>query len=112
MGSFAALHPFQLAPRPSRPIVLFGGKNGAGKSTLFEALRVCLYGPLALGTRVSRETYKNYLRDRIHSSPSLLIQPTVASVALEFQYADVEALHTYTVRRSWEQKGEQADGRP
>ena len=104
-GVFRGPPPFQLAPRPSRPIVLFGGKNGAGKSTLFEALRVCLYGPLALGTRVSRETYKNYLRDRIHSSPSLLIQPTVASVALEFQYADVEALHTYTVRRSWEQKG-------
>ncbi len=104
-GVFRSPPPFQLEPRPSRPIILFGGKNGAGKSTLFEALRVCLYGPLALGTRVSRETYTNYLRDRIHSSPSLLIQPTGASVALEFQYADVEALHTYTVRRSWERKG-------
>ena len=104
-GVFRGPRTFQLEPRPSRPIVLFGGKNGAGKSTLFEALRVCLYGPLALGARVSRETYTNYLRDRIHSSPSLLIQPTAASVALEFQYADVEALHTYTVRRSWEQKG-------
>ena len=104
-GVFRGSRTFQLAPRPSRSIILFGGKNGAGKSTLFEALRVCLYGPLALGTRVSRETYRSYLRDRIHSSPSLLIQPTVASVALEFQYADVEALHTYTVRRSWEQKG-------
>lgn len=106
-GTFHGRQTVQLAPRPPRSIILFGGKNGAGKSTLFEAIRLCLYGPLALEGRVSKETYLNYLNGRIHSSPSLLIQPTYAAVTLEFQYADVEALHLYTVTRSWERRSSQ-----
>src|SRR6478735_8069886 len=94
-GLFRGKQTLSLAPRAARPIVLFGGKNGAGKSTLFEAIRLCLYGPGALGKRVSRDEYLRYLDGRIHSSPALLIQPTYASIALEFQYADVEALHMY-----------------
>ena len=103
-GTFRRRQTLPLAPRPSRSIILFGGKNGAGKSTLFEAIRLCLYGPLALEGRVSKETYLNYLDSRIHTSSHLLIQPTYASVTLEFQYADVEALHQYTVTRSWERR--------
>ena len=106
-GVFHGRQTVQLAPRPPCSIILFGGKNGAGKSTLFEAIRLCLYGPLALGGRVSKDAYLNYLDGRIHSSPSLLIQPTYASVTLEFQYADVEALHLYTVTRSWERRSSQ-----
>ena len=106
-GVFHGRQTVQLVPRPPRSIILFGGKNGAGKSTLFEAIRLCLYGPLALEGRVSKDAYLNYLDGRIHSSPSLLIQPTYASVTLEFQYADVEALHLYTVTRSWERRSSQ-----
>lgn len=104
-GVFHGRQTAALAPRPSRPIILFGGKNGAGKSTLLEAIRVCLYGPGSLGSRPSKEAYFTYLDGRIHSSPSLLIQPMFASVAVEFQYADTEALHTYLVTRSWERRG-------
>ena len=68
-GLFRGGHTLQLAPCPARPIVLFGGKNGAGKSTLFEAIRLCLYGPGACGSRISREDYLAYLDGRIHSSP-------------------------------------------
>ncbi len=104
-GLFRGKQVLALAPRAARPIVLFGGKNGAGKSTLFEAIRLCLYGSGALGNRVSRDEYLRYLDGRIHSSPTLLIQPTYASITLEFQYADVEALQTYTVARSWQRHG-------
>ncbi len=94
-----------LTPRPSRPIILFGGMNGAGKSTLLEAVRVCLYGPGALGIPTSKEAYLSYLESRIHSNPTLLLQPMFASVALEFQYAEPDAVHTYRVTRSWERRG-------
>ena len=106
-GVFRGRQTVQLAPRPSRPIILFGGKNGSGKSTLFEAIRVCLYGSNALGARVSKEAYLSYLDGKIHTNPNLLIQPTFASVTIEFQYADVEALYMYTVTRSWERRDSQ-----
>ncbi|MBI3825595.1 MAG: DNA sulfur modification protein DndD [Candidatus Rokubacteria bacterium] len=104
-GVFRGRQTIALAPRPSRPVVLFGGKNGAGKTTLLEAVRLCLYGSGALGARTSKEAYLAYLEGRIHSNPDFLIQPMFASVSVEFQHADVGAVHTYTVTRSWERKG-------
>ncbi len=101
---FRGTQSVSLVPRSDKPIVLFGGKNGAGKSTLLEAIRLCLHGPLALGPRVSREAYHTYLEGRIHSNPNCLIQPTFSSVAVDFQYADVEVIHTYKVTRSWERR--------
>jgi DNA sulfur modification protein DndD len=104
-GAFRGRQTVGLTPRRSRPIILFGGKNGAGKSTLLEAIRLCLYGLGALGSRVSKEDYLAYLERKIHSNPDHLIQANFASVALEFQYADVDAVHTYRVTRSWERRG-------
>lgn len=106
-GLFRGVHTIPLAPKPGRPVILFGGKNGAGKSTLFEAVRLCLYGQKALSGSVSKEAYLSYLNSRIHSNPSLLIQPTVASLALEFNYADAGKIHTYRVTRSWERRATQ-----
>lgn len=106
-GLFRNRHQIHLAPRPSKPIILFGGKNGAGKTTLLEAIRLCLYGPGVLGDRTSKENYLQYLRTRIHSNSNLLIQPTFSSVTLEFQYADVGVIQTYEVTRSWEMRGSQ-----
>ncbi|HWO43443.1 MAG TPA: DNA sulfur modification protein DndD [Candidatus Eisenbacteria bacterium] len=103
-ATFRGSQSVSLLPQSSRPIILFGGKNGSGKSTFLEAIRLCLYGPGALGTAVSREAYLDYLATRIHSNPNALIQPKFASVALEFRYADIEAVHTYKVIRSWEKR--------
>src|SRR4030067_3169678 len=56
-GLYRGEQVLDLAPRTKRetprPIVLVGGHNGAGKTTILEAVRVCLYGRLALGSRVS-----------------------------------------------------------
>jgi hypothetical protein len=49
-----------------------------------------------------KEVYLDYLERRIHSNPTFLIQPTFASIALKFQYAEPGILHTYTITRSWE----------
>jgi DNA sulfur modification protein DndD len=88
-------------------VILFGGKNGAGKSTLFEAVRLCLYGPKAFGGSLSKDAYLSYLNSRIHSNPTLLIQPSVASIALDFNYANAGQVHAYRVTRSWERRGSQ-----
>jgi DNA sulfur modification protein DndD len=101
-GTFRSEQRIDLVTRPGKPIVLFGGKNGAGKTTLLEALQVCLYGIGAAGDRLSREAYAAFLESRIHSSPALLIQPSMASVRVEFVHAQVGQQARYTVTRTWE----------
>ncbi len=101
-GVFRGRHTVDLTTSRSRPVVLFGGLNGAGKTTVLEAIRLSLYGPGALGPRPSRDAYAGYLASRIHASPSLLLQPTFASITVGFQYSDVGRIHEYTVTREWE----------
>jgi DNA sulfur modification protein DndD len=103
-GVFHGEHTLELSPRDHRPIVLFGGKNGAGKSTVLEAIRLCLYGPGALGVFVSKEEYLRYLASKIHSNPNVLIQPSFASIQVEFQYSHSTGLATYKVARAWENR--------
>ncbi len=88
-----------------KPLVLIGGKNGAGKTTLLESLRLCLYGPRAIGDRVSSRDYDAYLRGRIHRDDSALINPTSASVGLLFDHSQLGERHEYEVTRSWEVNG-------
>ena len=108
-GVFRGRHVFDLAPRPEesptggrRPIVLIGGLNGAGKTTIFEAVRLCLYGPLALGSRVRSADYQSYLADRLHRpSPDDPARPKGAALELEFEYTYAGEKKRYRVRRTW-----------
>lgn len=103
-GVFRGKHVFDLRPVKSpnmqKSIILFGGKNGSGKTTLFEAVRLCLYGNSFQGRKIQKSTYSKYLRQRVHRS-SEDPQTTVASVSVEFNYAQSGRVDTYLVKRSW-----------
>jgi DNA sulfur modification protein DndD len=109
-GMYRGRQEIDLLPRTrgnrTRPIVLVGGQNGAGKTTILDAVRLCLYGKLALGARVTDAEYNRYLRERFHRNPDMLIPVTYASVKLEFDYAHAGVRKTYEVQRTWETKGE------
>ena len=85
-GLYRGEQTVDLSPRVKygrqRPIILIGGHNGAGKTTILDGVRLCLYGRLALGARVTDAEYQAYLRDRIHRDRDSLIQPTNAAVAV------------------------------
>jgi DNA sulfur modification protein DndD len=104
-GIFRGRNEFDLVPRTRygnrRPIILVGGKNGSGKTTFLEAIRLCLYGPLALGSRVSVREYDTYLADRIHRADNFFT-PQTAAVEMEFEYAQAGRRQTYWVERRWE----------
>jgi DNA sulfur modification protein DndD len=104
-GLYAGTTELDLVPRRKQggpsPIVLIGGKNGAGKTTLLEAVRLALYGRRALGARVGKVEYDDYLRGRINRATSR----NAAAVALEFDYAEAGVVHRYSVRREWAVRG-------
>jgi DNA sulfur modification protein DndD len=100
-GLFRGRNEILLAPRSAaRSVVLIGGNNGAGKTTLLEAVRLALYGPAALGPRVSARQYEHHLRSRLHRGIGDVVA-TSASVELEFDYAERGEKSTYLVRRAW-----------
>lgn len=104
-GLYEGEHTFDLTPQPqmgfNRPIILFKGQNGAGKTTLMEAIRLCLHGALALGSRVSRAEYEAHLARRIHVPLEPDPKPTSATLKLELEYTSLGRKHLYTIERSW-----------
>lgn len=100
-GLYSGRVAFDLAPRRrggvAAPIVLVGGRNGAGKTTLLEGVRLALYGRRALGPRVSRQAYDDYLAGRVHRADGV----QGAAVEIAFDYAEAGVVHAYRVRRAW-----------
>jgi DNA sulfur modification protein DndD len=107
-GLYAGRQTIDLVPRREpgreRPVVLVGGKNGAGKTTLLESVRLALYGRRALGFRVAQSEYEEHLRKRVHVGVDGA-NPGMASVGLEFDYAESGRIHRYQVNRRWTVRG-------
>ena len=101
VGLFRGTQTIHLTPKDSKPIILIGGMNGAGKTTLLDAVRLCLYGKRALGSRVSLSEYHEYLSEIIHRSPTVNSSIDHASVSLEFEYARDGQKRKHMVERWW-----------
>lgn len=108
-GIYGGVHTFDLTPDNTgpfvRPIVLFSGKNGVGKTTFVEGVRLCLHGPLALGSRVSQQEYESWLEQRIHRTSAHHTRHTSAppetAVELSFDFTAAGRRQCYRVRRAW-----------
>lgn len=108
LGNFAGTYNFFLRPDEkctNKPIILFGGLNGTGKTTLFDAIKLCLYGPEMFGA-ISIVKYHGYLKQKIHSSKTTIVQPNNAGITVEFDYAHLGTICTYQVERMWEISGQ------
>lgn len=106
---FRGVHTISLTPRhkygKSRPIVLFGGLNGAGKTSILSAIRLALYGKQAIGPTISQKDYETFLRDSVHQSPTLLVNPEGARISLDFTHSNLGKVSEYYVTRDWTLKG-------
>ena len=101
IGLFRGRQTITLTPNTRKPIILIGGMNGAGKTTLLDAVRLCLYGRRALGSRINLHEYHNYLVEIIHRNPTSNSSLSHASVALEFEYTRDSEKKRYRIERSW-----------
>lgn len=106
-GLYAGRQRIDLVPTRGRPVVLLGGRNGAGKTTLLEAVRLALYGRRALGLRVGQSEYEEHLRNCVHIGIHSEAAK-VASVGLEFDYAESGVVQRYRVSRRWTVRGAKA----
>ena len=106
---FDGEHSFHLSPRKKygkkRPIILYGGLNGAGKTSILKGVRLALYGKQSLGPRTSQLEYEEYLKNSIHKKKDLVVKTSSAEVCLQFSYANMGSVSSYTIRRSWTTKG-------
>ncbi|ERI94636.1 DNA sulfur modification protein DndD [Clostridiales bacterium oral taxon 876 str. F0540] len=57
---------FLFSPDGDKNIVLIGGENGAGKSTLFEAIKLCIYGPITYGYQGHNSSYIAKIKSNIN----------------------------------------------
>lgn len=108
-GVFDGRHEFDFAPLHgsagnNRHLTVISGHNGAGKSTLFQAIRLALYGSLALGDRVSQQDYNRYLADRLHHRRGHPIADE-ARVGLTYLYVQSGQSMRIEVERRWIRKG-------
>jgi len=85
-------------PNPDRPIILLGGLNGNGKTTILEALQLALYGKLGSFWRNERDTYGQYLTEKIHRNS---LSCDGAKVELTF-LSDLDGHEVeYRLKRYW-----------
>lgn len=108
LGVFRGKHHFDFTPLRKtdgkyRHLTIVTGLNGVGKSTLFQALPLALHGSLALGDRVSRQAYNNYLYSRLHryEGTGLQVTSSEGGLSLTFEYIQSGRLLLIQVERFW-----------
>lgn len=112
-GIYQGRNEFELRPLIQqgdlRPIVLFNGQNGSGKTTILEAIRLCLYGRDALGSRVRRSDYDTYIRQRMHRNADQQSLTLSSNVGLLIEHIHAGVKNTYDAVRSWRLDGQRID---
>lgn len=98
VGVYAGRQEAPLAPKPGKPVILFGGLNGGGKTTILEGLQLCFYGPRARLASRGATPYKDYLREAIHRGADL---GEGAGITVRFRRIVEGETRLYEVKRSW-----------
>ena len=102
-GIYKGKHEIDLSPKKKKNIVLIGALNGGGKTTLLDALQVALYGPRANYSDKGKVQYKKYLKESVNENTNA---SAGAYIQLQFRHHTDGNEHKYTIKRSWQPKGD------
>lgn len=99
---------FDFSTTNDKNIILVGGKNGAGKSTIFEAIKVCIYGPMAYKYQGFNSSYISRIKSNINNN-SLKNDTVDALVSIDLEISENTEKNTYTLIRQWTFKDKKLD---
>ena len=91
---------FSFAPKDNKNIVLIGGENGAGKSTLFEAIKLCIYGPITYGYLGQNHNYLTKIKNNINDN-AFKNDGVECFLGLSLSFKDGTEIKDYYLKRSW-----------
>ena len=92
---------FSFSPKDNKNIVLIGGENGAGKSTLFEAIKLCIYGPMSYGYLGINSNYLTKIKNNINNN-AFKNDIVKCDISLSLSFKEGTQINEYTLNRSWE----------
>ncbi|MBS5025803.1 MAG: AAA family ATPase [Peptostreptococcaceae bacterium] len=99
---------FDFSTTKEKNIILVGGKNGAGKSTIFEAIKLCIYGPMAYKYQGFNSSYISRIKSNINNN-SLKNDTVDAFVSIDIEISESTEKNTYTLKREWTFKDKKLD---
>ena len=91
---------FDLATDSNKNIILIGGKNGAGKSTIFEAIKLCIYGPMAYRYQGFNASYIAKVKSNINNN-ALKNNSVNAFISVDLEINENLESNIYTLVREW-----------
>lgn len=91
---------FSFAPKDDKNIVLVGGENGAGKSTLFEAIKLCIYGPITYGYLGENHNYLTKIKNNINNN-AFTNENIDCFLAISISFKEGTEIKDYYLKRSW-----------
>lgn len=91
---------FSFAPHDDKNIVLIGGENGAGKSTLFEAIKLCIYGPVTYGYLGINHNYLVKIKSNINYN-AFTNDGIESYIGISISFKDGTEIKNYYLKRTW-----------
>lgn len=92
---------FNFETSGERNIVLIGGENGAGKTSIFEAIKLCIYGPLTYKYQGLVPNYISRIKSMINEDT--FIEENIESfVQLKIEININGSEDLYIIKRQWE----------